>query len=130
MIHLPELHSFSASPFHYAALLRLLLKNNVETRNSSKGRRDGRLEADLWLVEIRSEEEELIGPSPYFPKNPKSGNAATPFLLARVNELTGGASLTANIALVKNNALVGAKIAVALAHLRQSTNNSFARSAL
>ncbi|XP_020094182.1 uncharacterized protein LOC109714142 isoform X2 [Ananas comosus] len=63
-------------------------------------------------------------------ENNVAGNAATPFLLARVNELTGGASLTANIALVKNNALVGAKIAVALAHLRQSTNNSFARSAL
>lgn len=58
------------------------------------------------------------------------GNAATPFLLARVNELTGGASLAANIALVKNNALIGSKIAVALANLRRSTNCSAARSAL
>lgn len=48
-----------------------------------------------------------------------TGNAATPFLLSRVNKLTGGASLAANIALVKNNAEVGAKIAVALANLRQ-----------
>ncbi|KAK4259320.1 hypothetical protein QN277_005662 [Acacia crassicarpa] len=48
-----------------------------------------------------------------------TGNAETPFLLARVNELTGGASLASNIALVKNNALFGAKVAVALAHLRQ-----------
>ncbi|KAL5764646.1 hypothetical protein ACOSQ2_017240 [Xanthoceras sorbifolium] len=47
------------------------------------------------------------------------GNAETPFLLARVNELTGGMSLASNIALVKNNALVGAKISVALAQLRQ-----------
>ncbi|CAN7019057.1 unnamed protein product, partial [Brassica rapa subsp. trilocularis] len=31
-----------------------------------------------------------------------TGNAETPFLLARVNELTGGTSLAANIALVKN----------------------------
>ncbi|XP_008450374.2 pseudouridine-5'-phosphate glycosidase isoform X1 [Cucumis melo] len=46
------------------------------------------------------------------------GNAETPFLLKRVNELTGGASLASNIALVKNNALVGAKIAAALAKLR------------
>ncbi|CAK9327991.1 unnamed protein product [Citrullus colocynthis] len=46
------------------------------------------------------------------------GNAETPFLLKRVNELTGGASLASNIALVKNNALVGARIAVALAKLR------------
>nr|DAD24061.1 TPA_asm: hypothetical protein HUJ06_025524 [Nelumbo nucifera] len=51
--------------------------------------------------------------------NNVTGNAETPFLLARVNELTGGASLAANIALVKHNAFVGAKIAVALAYLRK-----------
>jgi pseudouridine-5'-phosphate glycosidase len=39
----------------------------------------------------------------------------TPYLLARVNELTGGKSLVANIALIKNNAAVAAEIAVALA---------------
>ncbi|KAL0903711.1 hypothetical protein M5K25_028109 [Dendrobium thyrsiflorum] len=61
-----------------------------------------------------------------------TGNAATPFLLSRVNELTGGASLAASIlfliilqtediALVKNNAYIGAKIAVALASLRRSS---------
>ncbi|XP_027335261.1 uncharacterized protein LOC113849507 isoform X1 [Abrus precatorius] len=49
-----------------------------------------------------------------------TGNAETPFLLARVNELTGGASLASNIALVKNNALIGAKVAVALAQLREN----------
>ncbi|KAL1832122.1 hypothetical protein ACET3Z_001773 [Daucus carota] len=48
-----------------------------------------------------------------------TGSAQTPFLLARVNELTGGASLASNIALVKNNALVGAQIATCLAQLRQ-----------
>ncbi|KAJ0084244.1 hypothetical protein Patl1_29429 [Pistacia atlantica] len=48
-----------------------------------------------------------------------TGNAETPFLLARVNELTGGVSLASNIALVKNNAFVGAKIAAALSQLRQ-----------
>ncbi|EEF45728.1 conserved hypothetical protein [Ricinus communis] len=48
-----------------------------------------------------------------------TGNAETPFLLARVNEVTGGVSLASNIALVKNNALLGAKIAVALAQLRE-----------
>lgn len=47
-----------------------------------------------------------------------AGNAETPFLLSRVNELTGGASLASNIALLKNNAQLGAKIAVALAQLR------------
>ncbi|TWB30632.1 pseudouridine-5'-phosphate glycosidase [Nitrospirillum bahiense] len=39
----------------------------------------------------------------------------TPFLLARINELSGGRSLTANIALVKNNAALAARIAVAYA---------------
>ena len=39
----------------------------------------------------------------------------TPFLLQRILELTGGRSLEANIALVKNNAMLAAKIAVALA---------------
>jgi pseudouridylate synthase len=39
----------------------------------------------------------------------------TPFLLGRINELSGGRSLAANIALVKNNAALGAQIAVRLA---------------
>jgi pseudouridine-5'-phosphate glycosidase len=39
----------------------------------------------------------------------------TPFLLARINELSGGRSLAANIALVKNNAALAARIAIALA---------------
>jgi pseudouridine-5'-phosphate glycosidase len=44
-----------------------------------------------------------------------AGKETTPFLLKRVNEVTGGASLKANIALVKNNARLAAEIAVALA---------------
>ncbi|GJT38967.1 indigoidine synthase A family protein [Tanacetum coccineum] len=47
-----------------------------------------------------------------------SGSAETPYLLSRVNELTGGASLESNIALVKNNAVLGAQIAVALAQIQ------------
>ncbi|KAG2403775.1 uncharacterized protein HKW66_Vig0106950 [Vigna angularis] len=53
-------------------------------------------------------------------ENNITGSAETPFLLAKVNDLTGGASLAANIALVKNNALVGAKVAVALAEKRKN----------
>ena len=44
------------------------------------------------------------------------GKAVTPFLLARIKELTGGRSLATNIALVKHNALVGARLALALNH--------------
>jgi pseudouridine-5'-phosphate glycosidase len=49
------------------------------------------------------------------------GRDATPFLLGRIVELTGGASLTANIALVRENARVGAEIAVRYAALRGSS---------
>ena len=42
------------------------------------------------------------------------GKALTPFLLDRIVNLTGGRSLATNIALVKHNALVGARLAVAL----------------
>jgi len=47
-----------------------------------------------------------------------AGKALTPFLLARINALSGGDSLAANIALVRNNAAVAAEIAVALASQR------------
>lgn len=41
-----------------------------------------------------------------------SGKDTTPFLLAKVKELTGGKSLESNIELVKNNARLGAEIAL------------------
>ena len=43
-----------------------------------------------------------------------TGKDTTPFLLARIAELTGGASLDANIALVLNNARLAAEVAAAL----------------
>ena len=45
------------------------------------------------------------------------GKESTPFLLAKVKELTGGDSLDSNIQLVYNNAKVGAQIAVELSKL-------------
>ena len=45
------------------------------------------------------------------------GKATTPFLLAKVKELTGGDSLAANIQLVLNNARLAAKTASALTSL-------------
>ncbi len=44
-----------------------------------------------------------------------SAKAVTPFLLQRIHELTEGRSLTANIALVQNNARLAARIAIAMA---------------
>ncbi|MGD9999949.1 MAG: pseudouridine-5'-phosphate glycosidase [Ilumatobacteraceae bacterium] len=46
-----------------------------------------------------------------------TGQDVTPFLLRRVVEQTGGRSLEANLALVRNNAALGAQIAVAYAAL-------------
>jgi pseudouridine-5'-phosphate glycosidase len=44
-----------------------------------------------------------------------TGKAVTPYLLGAILEKTGGRSLTANIALIRNNARLAAGIAVALA---------------
>ncbi|KAF9015113.1 indigoidine synthase A-like protein [Cyathus striatus] len=53
----------------------------------------------------------------------RRGKEATPWLLSRINELSKGESLAANIALIKNTALVGAQISVqynTLANLNKS----------
>ena len=47
------------------------------------------------------------------------GKETTPFLLAKVSELTGGDSLDSNIQLVFNNVALGAKTAVALRAIEQ-----------
>ncbi len=48
-----------------------------------------------------------------------TGKAVTPFLLARIKDITGGESLEANVALVVNNARLAAAIAAAYARLRR-----------
>ena len=47
-----------------------------------------------------------------------TGKALTPFLLGRINELSEGRSLAANIALIRNNAALAARIAVCLADIQ------------
>jgi pseudouridylate synthase len=47
-----------------------------------------------------------------------TGKDVTPYLLGKVKELTGGKSLESNIELVKNNARLGAKIAVTFESLK------------
>lgn len=51
------------------------------------------------------------------------GKDVTPFILKMVAEKTRGDSLKSNISLVKNNAAVGADIAVAIANARHSLNS-------
>lgn len=50
-------------------------------------------------------------------ENGIKGKDTTPFLLAKVKEITGGNSLESNIMLVYNNASLGAKIAVELSKI-------------
>lgn len=52
-----------------------------------------------------------------------TGKDVTPYLLQRIFELTDGQSLTANIALVRNNARFAAKIASELVTLSRNTGN-------
>lgn len=47
-----------------------------------------------------------------------TGKAVTPFLLSRIATITGGESLETNMALVKNNARLAAKIALSYCKLR------------
>lgn len=49
-----------------------------------------------------------------------NAKSVTPFLLDRIFTLTDGRSLTANIALVRNNARLGAEIAIAISNARKS----------
>ncbi|MCR6110188.1 pseudouridine-5'-phosphate glycosidase [Bacillus sp. A301a_S52] len=51
-----------------------------------------------------------------------TGKETTPFLLNRLKEISQGATLTTNIALVENNAVTGAGIAVALNSFKTSSN--------
>ncbi|QIW98625.1 hypothetical protein AMS68_004143 [Peltaster fructicola] len=52
-----------------------------------------------------------------------TGNRATPFILAKMKELTGSQSVKANTALVESNVSVGARIAVELSKLQRSENS-------
>ncbi|XP_059392847.1 uncharacterized protein zgc:136858 isoform X1 [Carassius carassius] len=54
-----------------------------------------------------------------------TGRDVTPFILQRVNELTKGKSLQANIALIQNNAKVGSQIACALSKHKEKTGGNF-----
>ncbi|XP_055958901.1 pseudouridine-5'-phosphate glycosidase isoform X2 [Patella vulgata] len=51
------------------------------------------------------------------------GKEVTPYILKRVHELTHGGSLQANIALIKNNAVVGSKVAWQLNKLINNNKN-------
>ncbi len=51
-----------------------------------------------------------------------SGKSITPFMLQRITELTAGQSLKANIELIKNNARLGGKIALAVHKLNPLQN--------
>ncbi len=64
-----------------------------------------RIESEIAIALAEAEEQGIRGP------------ATTPFLLARLAQLTGGESVTANRALLLNNATQAARIASALAEV-------------
>ena len=49
-----------------------------------------------------------------------AGKAVTPFLLKYISDHSNGESLEANIALIKHNAYLGAKVAVEFSNLHNS----------
>ncbi|MBH9553565.1 pseudouridine-5'-phosphate glycosidase [Inhella gelatinilytica] len=63
-----------------------------------------RVTVETWLAQALAEAEQ----------QGISGKASTPFLLKRLAELSQGRSLATNIALVKNNAVLGGRLAVSL----------------
>ncbi len=81
----------------------VLIANPIDAEHALDG---AEIEAAIQMA-VREAEEQGIG-----------GKAATPFLLKRVLALTGGRSLAANIALVRGNARLAARVAVALAAMR------------
>ena len=70
-------------------------------------------------------QEEIAGAIQLARKNARErgihGQKLTPFLLARLSELTGGESLKANLTLLKNNAILAVKIAQVLSKEKQRT---------
>jgi pseudouridine-5'-phosphate glycosidase/pseudouridine kinase len=52
------------------------------------------------------------------------GKHVTPFLLEKINRITRGTSMKSNIALIQNNARIGARIAKELAGLRHTVTNA------
>jgi len=50
-----------------------------------------------------------------------TGPAVTPFVLARIAEVTAGRSVPANLALAEHNAAVAAEVACAVAVMRTAT---------
>lgn len=69
-------------------------------------------EHEVPAIEIREVIDEALGGAA---KQGISGKAVTPFLLSRIAERTHGRALSANVALLKNNARIAGEIAVALA---------------
>jgi pseudouridine-5'-phosphate glycosidase len=75
-------------------------------------------EAELPHVEVEAALTEALAEAD---RSQISGKAMTPFLLSQMEKLTAGRSLKANVALLLNNAVVAAKVGVALANASRKT---------
>ncbi|KAL8675081.1 MAG: hypothetical protein Q9168_000564 [Polycauliona sp. 1 TL-2023] len=56
-------------------------------------------------------------------KSGSTGSDNTPFILARIRELTGGQSVTANRALIEDNVIRGTRVALELSKLEQNISD-------
>jgi len=104
-IRIPEIQSGDAIAEIYKEKEQLSLKSAILVANPiPKEYEIEREEADRWISQALME----------CHKKGIYGKEVTPFLLSRIVELSGGKSLEANIHLVKSNAKVASKIAIAL----------------
>lgn len=107
--------------------LNYKLDDSLEAANVIKAKRDARLSGGILIANPVPKEhaldhkeiDQVIAKALKLAKKEKiTGKEVTPFLLSKVNELSGGRSLEANIALILDNARVGAQIAVSLSGLK------------
>lgn len=106
--------------------LDYLLKDEFEAAKIIKMKRDAKLHGGVligvpipkeYALDRRTMDLAIESALLEAKTNRITGYEVTPFLLRRVGELTGGASLKSNIALILNNARIGARIAKALVSL-------------
>ena len=99
------------------------VENAPEAAEIAKARDELKLQNSILLtvpvppkfeIEVKELEEILHDSLKFADEKRISGKEITPFLLAQMSEKSSGKTLTANIALLENNAQIAAKIAVAL----------------
>jgi pseudouridine-5'-phosphate glycosidase len=98
-----------ACMMHSSQHLQLAMGMVVAVPIPSEAEAEGQVVEEATQRALREAEQDRI-----------SGSAVTPFLLERIRALSEGKSLDANIKLIKNNARIGAYVAVAFSSIASS----------